>query len=354
MDAYPYKLKKRGKIWHYIFHINKQRYRGTTGAVSKELAAKFTNDLYRGIYQSGHGLSTQKVLIKDFIIEHVRQGQNSLSLQWLYTKELMLMEFLNFAAEQDVKCLDEIRLEHLERYKTMRLQKNKPKTVQNHLRTIGALLNHAVRLDYIDKNPCARLSKVKGIERNKKRFLSKDETEVLLNETKGTYLETFVLTAIYTGMRRRELIHLEFSDVDFSKKLLYVRNKEGFQTKSRKERVMPLHKKLWPLFKVKKEGICFPYDVPPNNRPSTKTADKRASTMIQEDTASRNFRTMAGKAGLPDIGLHTLRHTFISHCLMSGISMWEVSQWAGHSSSYITELYGHLCPDRREIDRLAI
>lgn len=338
MAAHPYNLKKRGKVWHYSFFINKKRFRGSTNATSKELAVKYTNNLYHEIYQRGHGLSTPKVQIKDFIDEHLQQGQNSLSLQWLYIKKLILMKFLDFATREGIEYLDEVSLKHLERYKTMRLQENKPNTVQNHLKAIGTMLNHALRLEYIDKNPASRLSVIKGIERNKKRFLRKEEIGAILDATRGTYLENFVLTAIYTGLRRRELIYLDFSDVDFSKKLLYVKNKGEFQTKSRKERVLPLHRELWSYFESKKAGICFPY----------------RGRRIHEDTASRNFKSMAEQAGLVGVKLHTLRHTFISHCLMSGVSMWEVSKWAGHSSSYVTELYGHLCPDRREIDRLDI
>ncbi len=90
--------------------------------------------------------------------------------------------------------------------------------------------------------------------------------------------------------------------------------------------------------KNKVSGLCFPYD----------------GRAILENTASRNFKDLVNKAGLEDVDLHTLRHTFISHCLMLGVSMWEVSQWAGHSNSYVTELYAHLCPNRREVDRLDI
>lgn len=338
MKHLPFKLSKKGKFWHYIIHINGQRKRGSTKATSKELAVLHANKIYNDLYQKGHGLATPKMQIKDFVDEHIRQGRNILSSEWLYTKERTLANFLAFLHDLRVSALNEITLEHLEAYKALQLKKNRPTTVSNIMKVIGALLNHAHRLDFIQKNPIVQLSKISGIQRNKKRFLSKSEIEVVLDATKGTYLEDFVLTAIYTGLRRRELIHLEYDDVDITKKLLYVSNKEQHQTKSRKERVLPLHKKLWPVFEKRRDGLCFPY----------------RGRLIQEDTASRNFKSMVLKAGLEDVGLHTLRHTFVSHCLMSGVSMWEVSRWAGHSSSYITELYGHLCPDRREIDRLEI
>ena len=338
MAVSPYTLKKVGKYWHYYFRAGGKRYRGSTKTPFKELAIKYTDKLYAGLYGSANNLSTEKIEIRSFIDEHLLQGENNLSLEWQLTKKRILEKFLVFLHDLRVFDLKQIKLQHLEKYRALQLQKSKPKTVENVMKVIGTMLNHAVRLDYIDKSPSVRLDKIKGIERNKTRYLSKDETIMVLDATKGTYLEKFVLVAIYTGLRRRELIHLEFSDVDYKKKLLYVRNKEEYQTKSRKERVLPLHKMLWPFFRKKQTGLCFPYE----------------GRAIQEDTASRNFKTMVVAAGLDDVGLHTLRHTFVSHCLMSGVSMWEVSRWAGHSSSYVTELYGHLCPDRREIDRLKL
>ncbi|MBC6930371.1 MAG: hypothetical protein DWB56_15685 [Candidatus Jettenia sp.] len=73
---------------------------------------------------------------------------------------------------------------------------------------------------------------------------------------------------------------------------------------------------------------------------------KKDGKIIHEDRASRDFIALVEKVGLTDIGLHTLRHTFISQCLMAGISIWEVAKWVGHSTAYMTELYGHLCPNR--------
>ena len=338
MSIKAYTLHKVGKYWHYYFRVNGKRYRGSTKAVSRELAVRFADHHYRGLYESGNNLSMEKMSIEDFMAKHLLQGENTLSLEWQCTKKRTLEKFFGFLHEMGIFNLRQITLEHLEMYRTVQLQKNRPVSAQNTMKVIGTMLNHAVRLDFIDKNPAVRLTKIKGIEKNKKRFLSKEEIQVVLKATEGSYLEYFVLVAIYTGLRRRELIHLEFGDADCRKKLLYVRNKDGFRTKSRKERVLPLHRKLWPFFQENGSGLCFPYD----------------GRRIQEDTASRNFKSMVVAAGLDDVGLHTLRHTFVSHCLMSGVSMWEVSRWAGHASSYVTELYGHLGPDRREIDRLEI
>lgn len=339
MTQGPYKLKKQGKFWHYTIHINGQRKRGSTKATSRELAIQYVNKIHNDLYQRGHLLSIPKILISDLINKHMERSKiKNLSEGWLYTKELTLVNFTNYLHNKGIKEVHLVKLGDFQEYMSLQLKKNKPVTVKNIMKVIKALMNDACRLGYIQKNPMSDLPQIDGIKKNKKRFLSKKEIGIALDAVNGTYLENFVLTAIYTGLRRRELIHLEFSDIDFGKKLLYVKNKEGFQTKSRKERVLPLHKKLWPFFKKKREGLCFPYD----------------GRTIQEDTASRNFKSMVVAAGLNNVGLHTLRHTFVSHCLMDGIDIWTVSRYAGHSSTYMTELYGHLCPNRREIDKLKL
>lgn len=55
-------------------------------------------------------------------------------------------------------------------------------------------------------------------------------------------------------------------------------------------------------------------------------------------------------AGLPQMTSHTLRHYFISQCVMSGINLFTIAKWVGHANTLmIQETYGHLDGDfRRE------
>ena len=47
-----------------------------------------------------------------------------------------------------------------------------------------------------------------------------------------------------------------------------------------------------------------------------------------------------------------LRHTFASHLVMKGISIYKVSQWLGHQSVNTTMVYAHLAPQDDEINKL--
>ena len=341
-----YSIYKRKKTYHYYFRLNNIVYRGSTKTHSRELAKKFTEKIYQKAYSGQYDIEISKVKISDFIKRHLQVKANSVSPEWSYTIGCLLNKFLAYTQSEGLEYLSDIKLDHLEDYQTTLLKEKQPNSVRNEIKVIKSMLRHAVALHYVKENPAKDLDTIKSIEKSKitdtgkskQRFLSHDEIEKILKAISGTYLVEFVLTGLYTGMRRRELIHMEYEDIDFKKKLVYIRNKEGFRTKSRKDRVVPLHKKLFPLFKKKNAGFCFLYN---------------GGKLIQEDTATRNFKKWCEEAGVLNVGLHTLRHTFISYSLMSGVSMWEVGQWVGHSSTYITEQYGHLCPRRREIDRLA-
>ena len=338
-------LRKRGKIWHYRFILNGSLAHGSTKTKVRSLALEFADREYQRVYRQEHDIARTKVDIEGFIADHLRLRGGNSSQSWYPVKSHYLKSFLGYIHnETDLQYISGINLKHLEEYQHRLLQSMKPKSAKNHITTIGAMLSHALKLGYIRSNPVRKLDPIRGIQKNKKRYLSKDEMKAILNETKGTYLETFILTAVYTGMRKSELINLEYEDVDTEKRLIYVKNKDGFLTKSRKERAVPLHQDLT-IFNGHKEpacqsgrGYCF----------------LRNNEKIHKDTVARDFRKAADGIGLNEVTIHTLRHTFISQCLMDKISIWEVSKWVGHSSVYITELYGHLCPDRREIDKLQI
>lgn len=331
-------LRKRGKIWHYRFILNGQLAHGSTKTKIKSLALEFADQAYQRVYRQEHDIARNKVDISEFMDDHMRLKASNSSRSWYPVKSHYLKSFLDYIQkETDLKYINGISVNHLEEYRYRLLQYMKPKSAKNHIDALRAMFNHALRLGYIRHNPVRKLDPIRGIQKNKKRFLSKDEIRGLLDHIKGTYLHDFSMTGVYTGMRKSELINLEYEDVDTEKRLIYVKNKDDFLTKSRKERAVPLHQDLT-IFNGHKKDYCF----------------LRNNEKIHKDTVARDFKKASDGIGLHDVTIHTLRHTFISQCLMDKISIWEVSKWVGHSSVYITELYGHLCPDRREIDKLRI
>jgi site-specific recombinase XerD len=57
-----------------------------------------------------------------------------------------------------------------------------------------------------------------------------------------------------------------------------------------------------------------------------------------------HLHAVCRKAGLREIGWHTLRHTFASHLVMAGVTLKAVQELMGHATIEMTLRYAHLAP----------
>jgi len=71
-------------------------------------------------------------------------------------------------------------------------------------------------------------------------------------------------------------------------------------------------------------------------------------------TLRLRFNRVRRRAGLSDVTLHTLRHTFASRLSMNGENLQTVAALLGHTNTRTTEIYSHLADEhlRRAMDRL--
>jgi integrase len=199
------------------------------------------------------------------------------------------------------------------------------------LRHLKAVFNRAIDWGYIEKNPFKGIKL--SIPENNPVFINKKELELITSKETNRILVLLYRFAFYSGMRLSEITNLEWeSDVNTKAKLIYVKNKETFTTKSKRERVIPISKSLKKILKTvkSKEGIVFS-----NN-----------GKVFAPDYVSKSFKKAVKVAGLNDkIHFHTLRHSFASNLVQSGINLFLVKKLLGHQSIKTTEAYSHL---RRE------
>lgn len=146
------------------------------------------------------------------------------------------------------------------------------------------------------------------------------------------WLIPIIRVNVRLGLRLSELCSLRWSDVSWEQRLIYVRNRKGFSTKNREDRALPLSPA------VERELRALPVDTP---RVFT-TTSRRA---IYPRYLSRQFKKYASGMGLKGIKFHSLRHTACSWLAMSGVSIEAIRQFAGHSSTAVTQRYMHLSPN---------
>ena len=154
------------------------------------------------------------------------------------------------------------------------------------------------------------------------------------------------MTALHTGMRKSELLNLTWSDIDFSQRTITVQSKDGWHTKNYKPRTLQLTPALYELLQAHRRlhlemGVQSEYVFTYQG--------KRIKRGIED-----SLRTALKKARLVDVGLHTLRHTFASQLVMSGVSLRDVQELMGHQSFETTLQYAHLSEEhvKKQVLRL--
>ncbi len=241
-----------------------------------------------------------------------------------YERDLTIIK--NVAYLLEGKNLSQIRAKEIEGYKAKRLQEVSKATINKELNTVKAALNKAVEWGYLDKNP---LKSVKGLKEPKRlpRFFSLQEIRLFLEAINNPWLKPAVYLLLLTGMRRDELIHLEWTDIDLGRGILHVQPKPGWNPKDYEARTIPINKQA-------KEVLLG------LSRTGNQVISKCHPTSL-----SRAFKRTLRKVGIENACLHTLRHTYASHLVMSGVDVATVQKLLGHSSVKTTMKYAHLSPE---------
>lgn len=189
------------------------------------------------------------------------------------------------------------------------------------------------RIDGVDSNPAKELKNLK--EDNKiERYLTPEQTTRLLTavrHSQNPLLADIVAFLLFTGARKREALDAKWQDVDWRQKLWRIP-----KTKSGKVRHVPLSSGALKLLRELKEksdpAIEHIFANPHTGRPFV-------SIFYSWDTA----RT---EAGLPELRIHDLRHSFASFLVNAGRSLYEVQELLGHADIRTTSRYAHLSRER--------
>lgn len=210
-------------------------------------------------------------------------------------------------------------------------------TVNRDLNLTSALFRWALKMGYVESNPVRSIVRTSERGRGRTLWLTVEECQTLL-ETAAPVLRPLFLCLLHTGLRRGEVLALEWRSVDLDRRVLVV---EPEVAKSGKMRQVPLTRRLAEeLLRLRgpspRSGRVFLRPDGGGWSPHT-LADwvkktRAACTGISEDRRRK-------------VTLHVLRHTFASHLSQQGVPLQEIAKLLGHSSTYVTERYAHLAPD---------
>ncbi len=245
-------------------------------------------------------------------------------------------------------------------------------TVRNAISVLRGIFNHAIEDNLLEANPAVRLGRftrtakqteVKGIA------LTPHEVEIFLataGEVCPEYRNLFLL-AVRAGLRRGELVALQWGDIEFGRNSAdsnrfilvqhnYVR-RQHTTTKSRKTRRVDMSRELRKALLALRDLRMAQKDDGELNGLTTDTVfpSPDGGILDPDNLYHRYFRPVLAKSNIRKIRLHDLRHTFGSQLIQKGASITYVKEQMGHSSIQVTvDTYGHLVPgaDVSFVDRL--
>ncbi len=247
-------------------------------------------------------------------------------------------------------------------------------TVRNVLCVIRGMLNQAIEAGLIEANPAARLGRFTRTAKSadtKGVALTTAEAQQFLDAALDVCPEYYplFLTALRAGLRRGELVALQFGDIQFGKdeddanRFILVRHnyvrREHTTTKSKKQRRVDLSRELRRvLIKVRDERLLNAYLEGKSDISGELVFPSPEGIILDHDNLyHRYFLPVLARAGIRKIRLHDLRHTFGSLLIQAGASIVYVKEQMGHSSIQVTvDIYGHLIPGANVsyVDRLDV
>jgi len=187
------------------------------------------------------------------------------------------------------------------------------------------------------------------LQKRNPRYFSEEELIAIFNLARGPYRSIFKFLYL-TGLRTGELCNLEWRDYNRRTRTLTIR----VVTADKKNRT--------PGNKCKREETIPINDSADEILQERRTTNESAQFVflnhgrnrLDDDNIYKNLMPILRKLEILDASPHTFRHTFASHLVIAGVSIYIVKDLLRHASVLETEVYAHLAKDstRSAVDKL--
>jgi len=178
----------------------------------------------------------------------------------------------------------------------------------------------------VKTNPTAGIPLMKE-DNVKERFLSTEEAQRLygvLTRSDNVMLQYIVPMLILTGARKREVLDARWEDFDYERRLWRIHT-----TKLGKPRFVPMS-----------DGVVTLLESVP--RLGSQWAFPNPKTLKPYVSIFHSWHSARCEAGLKDVRIHDLRHSYASFLVNAGRSLYEVQRLLGHTQIKTTQRYAHL------------
>lgn len=333
---------------------------------------KFKNEVLSGNY-----VKVDKILFKDFAEQWEKDFASTLALTTYGNHQRKLNLHIN-------PVIGHMRMDQINSFHLMSIMrdmkrydgKDEPLTYharQDVYRTLKSIFKYAVKWGVISKNPMDGVEKPRPSDTDEidKEMQVYEESEIetlmhLLQSEPPSWRMMFTL-ALAAGLRKGELLGLEWKDVDFQNQQIYIHQTIVFtnqgphikttKTKKSKRYVtlpqsvmneLKTYRKHWAKEKLQKGDVWI-------EKEREWLFHSFNGTHMYPTSPSKRWKQFIDGHGFKYIRLHDLRHTSASLLIAQGVHAKIISERLGHSDISVTmNTYGHAfkSADRAAADKL--
>ena len=260
-----------------------------------------------------------------------------------------------------------LKPEHIQRYQSEKLSAGRadgkgglsPHTVRHHYVTLHTALEHAVKMGLLGRNAADGVSPPR-FQRHPWQSLSEYGVSSVLEAARGSkYYPVFYL-ALYTALRRSELLALRWCDVDLLLGRVHVTRSlhqlGGGEMvirspkSERSRRLVSLPPSAAEVLREHREGQARQLaEVGKKLREDDLVFSSPDGKPLRPDTVTHAWVKLVRRIGLKGIRLHDARHTHASLMLKQGVHPKIVQERLGHASIQLTlDTYSHIVPGLQE------
>jgi integrase len=286
-------------------------------ARTKSQAKDAERDFIARLHNRNYGNLAESVLLKDFVrkvyVPYAEANKRNPKKDE-YICQVICDYFKNKTFAQISPLLIEKFKRERKNSKTIYDTTRAAASVNRELEILSKVFTLAVDNNIIPSNPCRKVKKLRQ-DNQRSRYLSQDEETELTKALTGrrAYLKEIIILALNTGMRKGEILSLEWRNVDFSRNLIIVTN-----TKSGKDREIPMNSAV---------------------REALEGLSREGEKVFKIDWIKKAWASALIEAKIQNLRFHDLRHTAATRLADAGADAFTIASILGHATIQMSARY---------------
>ena len=331
------KLQRRNRYFYCRYSFNGKEIKESTGTTDIDKADRIRAVIEARLNNDETPVYDNDMFFRELIVEYIDNYAKVYLEERTWKDYVSKSRFaLPYFGSKPIKVISSIDIEKFLR----QIQKDrnlKKSSLNRYLALISGVFTYAVKRKYLKDNPARDVQRFKESDASKDFKCFNNAEIVKILDACNTRFRVFVMTAIYTGLRRGELIGLQWQDIDFDNNTITVARSYDTVPKSKKARIVGLHPELKQQLMARKSL----------NNGSIYVFPGKTGGMLVD--FRKQWRSTLERAGVRYLNFHVLRHTFATKFLTSGNSEASLRELLGHKSFQTTKRYSHLASEHEYI-----